>query len=572
MLKRVIFFILVISSMVIVGAGSYDMNLKWSYEVAGNIDSLYIEDIDNDGFLEIVIFAKNEDVHGPGKIYVLDKRGLLMWDYELDGPQSVCVSDVNHDLFKEVVLSHGGIRAGIGRGGIDIIDKDGKLSIQFPAAGLKSGVLLRNIKAVDLDKNGHEEIIGNTHDTVNVLKDSYDDFSMKIPVGKKIEDISLQDLDRDGYMDVIANCLYDIYDISIKGLIRWNYTVGEGINTVTIADLYPWGNYEVILVSKNDTIYILDDSGILRIRDRVNKEIINLITADFDDDGLDELVLGTNDSIYFLDVASNISYEYKTNGSIKTVLATALEKKSELEIFASDGNRIYEIARNGSLLKRYELNQSINKIYLKDLESNGVKELIASSDNVVSVYGFEVEEKEADNKLAKRYYDRAYLYLSTGYPENASFYAEKALAIYSKLNDPENVHRCKELLQRIEDEIKEEAQATTTTSTTIELTPTTLRAQPTVLKDYGTIIIIIAIILALIGTFLVLRRGKKEGVMDYKEEGVIDYREIVNLSIKNAKSRIMEIENPDYDKIIELERAGKNRKSFIGWLERQKKR
>jgi len=567
MLKRVIFFIAVIFYMVIVGAGSYDMNLKWSYEVTESIDSLYIEDIDNDGFLEIVIFARN-DVR-PDKIYVLDGSGLLMWDYELDGIQSVCVSDVNHDLFKEVVLSHGGFREGVERGGIDIIDKDGKLSIQFPAAGLKSGILLRNIKAADLDKNGYEEIIGNTLDTVNVLKDSYDDFSMRIPVGKKIEDISLQDLDRDGYMDVIANCLYDIYDISIKGSIRWNYTVDEGINTLIITEMYPWGNYEVVLASKNDTIYILDDSGDLRIRDKVNKEIISVITADFDEDGLDELVLGTNDSIYFLDIASNISYECKTDGSIKTVLATTLEKKSELKIFASDGERIYEIAGNGSLLKRYELNHSINRIYLKDLDNDGVKELITSSDNVVSVYGFEIEEKEADNKLAKRYYDRAYLYLSMGYLENASFYAEKALAIYSKLNDSENVHRCRELLQRIENEIRKEGQATTTTTTSTSTTTTTtsthitIETQPSVSGGYGTIIVAVVIILALIGTFLVLRRGKKERV--------IDYREIVNLSIKDAKSRIMKIKNPDYDKIIELERAGKNRKSFISWVERQKR-
>jgi len=567
MLKRVIFFIAVIFYMVIVGAGSYDMNLKWSYEVTESIDSLYIEDIDNDGFLEIVIFARN-DVR-PDKIYVLDGSGLLMWDYGLDGIQSVCVSDVNHDLFKEVVLSHGGFREGVERGGIDIIDKDGKLSIRFPAAGLKSGILLRNIKAADLDKNGYEEIIGNTLDTVNVLKDSYDDFSMRIPVGKKIEDISLQDLNGDGYMDVIANCLYDIYDISIKGSIRWNYTVDEGINTLIITEMYPWGNYEVVLASKNDTIYILDDSGDLRIRDKVNKEIISVITADFDEDGLDELVLGTNDSIYFLDIASNISYECKTDGSIKTVLATTLEKKSELKIFASDGERIYEIAGNGSLLKRYELNHSINRIYLKDLDNDGVKELITSSDNVVSVYGFEIEEKEADNKLAKRYYDRAYLYLSMGYLENASFYAEKALAIYSKLNDSENVHRCRELLQRIENEIRKEGQATTTTTTSTSTTTTTtsthitIETQPSVSGGYGTIIVAVVIILALIGTFLVLRRGKKERV--------IDYREIVNLSIKDAKSRIMKIKNPDYDKIIELERAGKNRKSFISWVERQKR-
>ena len=564
MLKQVIFFIAVISSMLIVGAESHNMNLKWSHEVTENIDSLYIEDIDNDGFLEIIVFAKNENVYKPDKIYVLDKRGLLIWDYELDDLQSVCVSDVNHDLFKEIVLSHGGIKAGIERGGIYIIDKDGKLSIQFPVAKLKSDVLMRNIKAVDLDKNGYEEIVGNTYNTVNVLKDSYDDFSMKILVGKKIEDISLEDLDRDGYMDVILKCHYDIYDTSIKGSIRWNYTINESINTAIIVDLYPWGNYEVVLTSKNDTIYILDDSGILKVRDKVKKGIINVITVDFDDDGFDELVFGTDDGVYLLDIASNVSYEYKTNTSIKAIFATALEKKSELEIFASDGNKIYEIARNGSLLNEYEMNQSISKIYLKDLDNDGVKELITSSDNVVSIYGFGIE-KEADDKLAKRYYDRAYLYLSTGYLENATLHAEKALTIYSDLNDSENIHRCEVLLQRIEDEIKKETQATTTTSATTKPTSATIGAQLPVLEGYGTIIITAVLIMALIGAFFVLKRKIKR-----KGEEVIDYKEIVNLSVKDAQDRIMEIENPDYDKIIELERANKNRKSFINWLEKQK--
>jgi len=104
---------------------------------------------------------------------------------------------------------------------------------------------------------------------------------------------------------------------------------------------------------------------------------------------------------------------------------------------------------------------------------------------------------------------------------------------------------------------------TTSMSTTITTTTsmsTTIETQPCVSRGYGTIIVAVVIILALISTFLVLK-GRREEVI---------YREIVNLSIKDAKSRIMKIENPDYDKIIELERAGKNRKSFISWLERRK--
>ena len=554
----------IISSISIVGAESLSMDLRWSYLIPEKIDNLYIEDIDNDGFLEIVIVAKGES-YSSDKIYVLDKNGLVRWAYELDDLQSVCVSDTNHDLFKEIVLSYGRIREGIGRGGIYIIDKDGELLIEFPVARLKSSVLLETIVAIDLDKNGYEEIIGNTHDTIFVLKDSYDDFSVKVSIDKKIYDIFVEDLNRDGYMDVIARSIYDVYDVSLEGLIKWHCKINESINTAIIANLYHWGNNEVVLTTTNDTIYVLDDSGILRVRDKIKEGIITTIPVDFDDDGFDELVFGTSDGVYFLDMDSNISYEYKTNSRVNAIFAAVLEKKSELEIFASDGINLYEISRDGSLLNRYKLRQNVNKIYLRDLDNDGVKELVTSSDNVVSVYGFGVEEKGRD-RLAKGYYDKAYLYLNVGYLENATFYAEKAFTIYSELNDSKNIRRCEVLIQRIEDEINRQMPSTTTTSTTTTSTSTIIEMQPTFLGDYGVIMVAIIIILALVIAFLMLRIIAFIVREKWGRGGIMDYEEIVGLSVKDAKKRIMGIENPDYDKIIEIEKVNKNRKGFIGWL------
>jgi outer membrane protein assembly factor BamB len=568
MLKRIAFFIALVSIVSIVGAEYPDIDLSWSINVPEKIESLYIEDLDNDGFLEIVVVAKGR-VYSSDKIYVLGKNGLIRWNYELEDIQSVDVSDIDNDIYKEILVSCGRVREGIGRGVIYIIDKDGKLSLQFPPSRLKSSVLLKKIEAIDLDGDGYKEVVGNTHDEICVLRDSYDDFSTVVVVDEKIDRTFVEDLNWDGYMDVITIGAYDVYDVSLEGMIRWHYELRENINTAIIANHYVWGNNEVILTTTNNTIYVLDDSGNLRVKDNITEGIIGVIPADFDADGFDELVFGTLDGVYFLDMDTNVSYGCTTNSSIKTLSATFLGQGSELEIFASDGTKIYEISKDGSLMKTFKLRQNINEIYLEDLDNDGVKELVTSSDSFVSVYEFELEGGDRD-KLAKEHYDRAYFYLNVGYLENATFHAEKAFSIYSELNDSAGIAKCRTLLQRIGEKINEQAP---TTLITVTSTSTTMETGHVPVEDYGTLMVAVIVILALIIAVLILRiiavvlkERKSEEKTESEVEETADYGEILNLPLKYAKERITGIENPDYDKIIEIEKANKNRKSLIEWL------
>ncbi|MFB6144640.1 MAG: 30S ribosomal protein S3 [Candidatus Nanohaloarchaea archaeon] len=49
-----------------------------------------------------------------------------------------------------------------------------------------------------------------------------------------------------------------------------------------------------------------------------------------------------------------------------------------------------------------------------------------------------------------------------------------------------------------------------------------------------------------------------------------DYTEIVSGTISEAKDIISELENPEYDSLLEAEKEGKDRKTFKQWLENQK--
>ena len=55
-----------------------------------------------------------------------------------------------------------------------------------------------------------------------------------------------------------------------------------------------------------------------------------------------------------------------------------------------------------------------------------------------------------------------------------------------------------------------------------------------------------------------------------ESDSVADYSDVVGGTISDAKDQISEMENPDFDALIEAEKSGKDRKTMIEYLENQK--
>lgn len=58
----------------------------------------------------------------------------------------------------------------------------------------------------------------------------------------------------------------------------------------------------------------------------------------------------------------------------------------------------------------------------------------------------------------------------------------------------------------------------------------------------------------------------EEGEEEAGESGV-DYEEIVSGTVSEAKEAVKQLDDPDYDRLLELEREGKDRKTLKEWLE-----
>ncbi|MFB6180864.1 MAG: 30S ribosomal protein S3 [Candidatus Nanohalobium sp.] len=62
----------------------------------------------------------------------------------------------------------------------------------------------------------------------------------------------------------------------------------------------------------------------------------------------------------------------------------------------------------------------------------------------------------------------------------------------------------------------------------------------------------------------------EEAVEEAEEDFESSHEDIVQGTISEAKEKVGEIEDPDFGALLQAEKAGKNRKTFIEWLERQK--
>jgi large subunit ribosomal protein L24 len=64
--------------------------------------------------------------------------------------------------------------------------------------------------------------------------------------------------------------------------------------------------------------------------------------------------------------------------------------------------------------------------------------------------------------------------------------------------------------------------------------------------------------------------GEEEAVEEIEEAGPADYEDIVSGTISDAKDQISELDSPDFEALIEAEKANKERKTMIEYLENQK--
>jgi len=223
-------------------------------------------------------------------------------------------------------------------------------------------------------------------------------------------DILPVDVNRDGLTDILAGTFRSISVIGSSGGLMWSYPTDGRIWSVDAADLDDDLGNEVVGVSEDDEIYVLDSVGNLKNRFRLTGATAGIIISDFDENGKAEIITASKD------------------GSIYA--------------FNNDWKQEWKYSMDNLMEKwEYSLSEIIQSIYITKGEE---KTLFVGTSK--ALYSFRINPDYVDNEKAEEYYNLAFGYYMSREFDELIEYATLARELFVGLKDTKGVIRCDKLL------------------------------------------------------------------------------------------------------------------------------
>ena len=91
---------------IIIGPTIYDSNFNVKQRLPIASKEMKIDDLDNDGNQEIIVFYRKSNTYvSPTSIYVMNPMGEILWNYEYPTwINSYAIEDLDNDGFKEILV------------------------------------------------------------------------------------------------------------------------------------------------------------------------------------------------------------------------------------------------------------------------------------------------------------------------------------------------------------------------------------------------------------------------------------------------------------------------------------
>jgi outer membrane protein assembly factor BamB len=196
---------------------------------------------------------------------------------------------------------------------------------------------------------------------------------------------ALADIDRDGYLEIIAGINTTLYAFNHNGGILWTHKIGEIVSSPAIADIDKDGIHEVVIGSKNSYMYALNNDGSILWSYQTGGEIISSpAIADIEGDGFYEVVFGSKDNkMYALNAEDGtLLWNYPTPGEIVSSPAVAdIDNDNAIEIvFGSKNGRVYALQYDAKLVWSYQTGDSITSSpAIADIDGDDTLEVVIGS-------------------------------------------------------------------------------------------------------------------------------------------------------------------------------------------------
>jgi len=411
-----------------------NVSVLWEKEYYRDVNVLTVSDIDGDGSLETVVGAG-------GGVYVLDNNGHVIWGYkgytevsqiladdidndneeeiigatwldvfalETDGSYKwsyhlsdfawyfeetvVRLADIDHDGINEVVVAH--------NENVYAFQGDGTLEWTFTAS--YGGTLSSEGMGIgDIDGDSEKEIVYAPRAWENnslLVLSLNGNLENTISVGNSVDSLDVGDINNDGVEDiVIGQSGGNVSLVYGNGSIGWTYETFDEVYHVTIGNLDPDSDNEVIAESRGYWGFSLEDSKTHTIDN--NGELlwqknnthngavyeVNCIRiADVDDDGINEAIIGEGNNLIVYSRDGSVEWSYAANLEFDSIDIADIDNDGKGEIIAGAAD-VY-VFKEGTKFWSYDSGFLVYSLEAGDLDGDGLNEIVVGDENKVHVY------------------------------------------------------------------------------------------------------------------------------------------------------------------------------------------
>ncbi|HDN83386.1 MAG TPA: hypothetical protein ENG50_03365 [Candidatus Altiarchaeales archaeon] len=225
-------------------AFSWNGSILWSTKLEGEVHAIEISDINNDGRKEIIAATtgRHGNVHKLGYVYALSSDGKKLWRFKArKGVQSLYIDDVDNDGRKEILVG--------AYHNFYLLDNEGVLKWNYSTRGYT-----REVLSYDIDNDNKKEILVASNDLYILNPDG--SLRRIDPAGKYgIVDMDLLDIEKDNNFEILV-ASDKLYIIDANGNEKWSYTLNGDPTAVKVVDINSDGSYDIIASDSSGWIYL----------------------------------------------------------------------------------------------------------------------------------------------------------------------------------------------------------------------------------------------------------------------------------------------------------------------------
>lgn len=455
------------------------VNLGGKLEASSQINDLYVQDIDADGFGEVLLVsAGSQSVGGVARnngVQVFRDDGTLWWEQGTQEQlRTSYVADLDNDDTLEVLLSSGGKANNIQRGTVYVVSEGGEVEERS-----HSTRMIQALDVADVDGDNFPDIIGGSSLQV-FLFDKFGETMWEYLVGEDVRSVSAGSLDMEDDVEVIVGA-DQITVLSYEGELLGNLTLGSPLKIVQTANVSPGFGQEVYAITEENAIYSV---GIKKVkpggggaakktftleqewRYALGEEITAHYIGNFDIDEAEEILVGTAEgNLYLIDNTGLISWRKLkvAHSSILSLDVADIDFDDTVEILGGSADKrlfVYDV--KGTFEWTFDVREPVFSAKAYDLDDNRFMDVVVAT-NWKNLNVYELNKTYVKLGMAEAAFRRAQANYTRSNFDAAITNLNQAKKLYAELGDVAGLRECENLENLIDEKIdlerRQEAEA-----------------------------------------------------------------------------------------------------------------